>query len=308
MITVVGSLNMDLFIETRRLPAPGETVLGRNFRRAPGGKGANQAVAVARMGGACAMIGAVGDDAFGDETLANLRAAGVDAGAVTRRAGTATGVAMITVDASGQNQIVVADGANGTLTPDDIRHHTALFRRSKAVIVQLEIPLPAVEATLRLGREAGALTVLNPAPCLELSDNLLRCCDWIAPNEVEAAQLSGVKVRERADAAIAAKRLRKRSGANVLVTLGDDGVWIDTNAFAGHVPGFKVAAVDTVGAGDTFIGAFVTQLAEGAVAREAARFGCAAAALSVTRRGAQAGIPHRNEVEAWLRDRTAGEV
>ncbi len=302
MITVVGSLNMDLFIETARLPEPGETVLGNNFRRAPGGKGANQAVAIARMGGASAIIGAVGDDSFGGEMLANLRAAGVDTNAVAQRAGAASGVAMITVDPNGQNQIVVAGGANETLSPGDIAHHAALIRRSKAVVVQLETPLPAVEAALRLGREAGALTVLNPAPCLMLSDDLLRCCDWIVPNEIEAAQLSGVTVHGSADGATASKKLRERAdGANVLITLGADGAWLDSESFAGEVPGFKVQAVDTVGAGDTFIGAFVTRLIEGAETREAARFGCAAAALAVTRRGAQAGIPIRAEVEAWLR-------
>jgi ribokinase len=302
MITVVGSLNMDLFIEAARLPTPGETVLGRNFRRAPGGKGANQAVALARMGGACAMIGAVGDDSFGDEMLANLRAAGVDTNAVAQRAGAASGIAMIAVDDCGQNQIVVASGANGTLSPDDIARQTALIRRSRAVVVQLETPLPAVEAALRLGREAGALTVLNPAPWIELSDDLLRRCDWLVPNEIEAAQLSGVTMRGFADATAASKKLRGRSdGANVLITLGADGAWLDTDAFAGEVSGFKVPAVETVGAGDTFIGAFVTRLIEGAEAREAARFACAAAALAVTRRGAQAGIPLRAEVEAWLR-------
>ena len=301
MIIVVGSLNMDLFTETPRLPAPGETVLGRNFRRAPGGKGANQAVAVARMGSACAMIGAVGDDAFGEEMLKNLRVVGVDTNPVARRAGVPSGVAMIAVDSNGQNQIVVASGANETLSPEDIARHATLFRCSKAVVVQLETPLAAVAAALCLGREAGALTVLNPAPCLELNDELLRYCDWIVPNEIEAAQLSGVVVCGSADAATASMKLRERSGgANVLITLGADGAWLDTDSFAGEVPGFKVAAVDTVGAGDTFIGAFVARLIEGAEVREAARFGCAAAALAVTRRGAQAGIPLRAEVEAWL--------
>lgn len=302
MITVVGSLNMDLFIETARLPSPGETVLGRNFRGAPGGKGANQALAVARMAGACAMVGAVGDDDFGEEMLANLRAAGIDVNAVARRAGAPSGVAMIAVDSNGQNQIVVASGANETLSPDDIASHVALFRRSKVVVVQLETPLPAVEAALRLGRSSGALTVLNPAPSLELSDDLLRCCDWIVSNEIEAAQLTGMTVRSSADAATASKKLRGRSGnANVLITLGADGAWLDSESFVGKVPGFRVQAVDTVGAGDTFIGALVTRLIEGTEAREAAHFGCAAAALAVMRRGAQAGIPLRAEVEAWLR-------
>jgi ribokinase len=306
MITVVGSLNMDLFIETARLPSAGETVLGRNFRRSPGGKGANQAVAVARMGGTCAMIGAVGDDSFGEEMLANLRAADVDANAVARRPGIASGVAMIAVDSNGQNQIVVAGGANETLSAEDVARHQALFRRSKAVLAQLETPLPAVEAALRLGREAGALTVLNPAPCLEVSDAVLRLCDWIVPNEIEADQLSGLPVRTLADAAAASKRLRGRSGgASVLVTLGADGAWLETDSFMGHMPGFKVRAVDAVGAGDTFIGAFVTRLIEGVEPRGAAWYACAAAALTVTRHGAQAGIPFRAEVESWLRDQRA---
>jgi ribokinase len=209
---------------------------------------------------------------------------------------------MIAVDTNGQNQIVVASGANETLSPGEIASYAALFRRSKAVVVQLETPLPAVEAALRLGRNSGALTVLNPAPGLKLNDDLLRCCDWIVPNEIEAAQLSDMTVRSCADTATASKKLRGRSGgANVLITLGADGAWLDSESFVGKVPGFKVQAIDTVGAGDTFIGAFVTRLIEGAEAREAARFGCAAAALAVTRGGAQAGIPLRAEVEAWLR-------
>jgi ribokinase len=306
MITLLGSLNMDLFLEAERLPAPGETVLGRNFRRSPGGKGANQAVAISRLGGTCAMIGTVGNDDFGQEMLANLRAAGVEASGVMRRAGTVSGVALITVGPDGQNQIVVAGGANETLSPEDIARHAALFRRSKAVVTQLEVPLPAVEAALRAGRESGAFTVLNPAPCLELGDGLLQLCDWIVLNEIEAARLSGVTVAGRVGADAASKKLRRRSGgANVLITLGPDGAWLEMDSFTGHVPAFTVEAIDTVGAGDTFIGAFVTRLVEGAAPRDAACFGCAAAALSVTRRGAQAGIPLRAEVEAWLRDQGA---
>ncbi len=304
MITVVGSLNMDLLIETPRLPAPGETLPGRNFRRSPGGKGANQACAVARTGMKCAMIGAVGDDPFGDELLASLRADGVDVTAVARHVNTSSGVAMITIDAAGQNQIVLAAGANDTVTPDDITRHSAVFQESKAVIVQLEVPLPAVEEALRRANPANALAVLNPAPCIALTDELLHRCDWIIPNEIEASQLTGVVVRTPDDAALAAQRLRERSGgARIAVTLGAAGVWLDSPEFTGHIPGFAVQAVDTVAAGDTFIGAFVTRLVEGADPRDAARFACAAAAISVTRPGAQASIPRRSEVDAWLRER-----
>ena len=304
MITVVGSLNMDLMVDAPSLPQPGETVRGRNFRRSPGGKGANQACAVARMGIKCALIGAVGDDPFGDELLASLRADGIDVAAVTRRANTSSGVAMITVDAVGQNQIVLVAGANDTLSPSEILPHADNFLGSKAVIVQLEIPLDAVEAALRQAKQGRALAVLNPAPCVILADELLRLCDWIIPNEIEAGQLADMTVRSAEDASLAARRLRERSGgARIAVTLGAAGVWIEAPEFSGHIPGFAVQAVDTVAAGDVFLGAFVTRLVEGADPRDAARFACAAAAISVTRPGAQASVPQRLEVDAWLRER-----
>ncbi len=302
MITVVGSFNMDLFIEAPRFPAPGEAILGKNFRRAPGGKGANQAYAVARMGTKAAIIGAVGRDAFGDEMVANLDAAGVDTRAVLRRDTVASGTAMIVLDASGQNQIVVANGANDTLTAEEVTANAELFRHSRAVVVQLETPLDSVEEALMLAKDLNKLAVLNPAPFTPVSDKLLALVDWIIPNEIEASKLTGVAVRDAATAAKAASALKKRSDCeNILVTLGANGVWLDTPQFTGHVPGFKVQAVDTVGAGDTFIGAFVTRLVEGTEPREAARFGCAAAAIAVTRRGAQASIPTRVEVEKFLR-------
>lgn len=301
MITVVGSLNMDLFIETPHLPSPGETVMGRNFRRACGGKGANQAVAIAHMGVPCTMLGTVGVDAFGDELLANLRAAGVDVSAVARRSEIASGTALIVVDAQGQNQIVVAAGANELLTPDIVRQHAELFRRSRAVVTQLETPLEAVEAALCLAREVGAVTVLNPAPFVAHCEALLPLCDWVIPNEPEATRLSDIEVTSLETAREAATFIRKRSShLNILITLGNSGAWLDTPSFTGHVPAFAVEAVDTVGAGDTFIGAFVSRLVEGATPLEATRFGCAAAALAVTRRGAQAGISTRAEAETFL--------
>jgi ribokinase len=301
VITVVGSLNMDLFIETPHLPVPGETVLGRNFRRAPGGKGANQACTVARMGMPCSLVGAVGNDDFGTEMLASLAAAGVDVTSVARRQEVASGTAMIVVDATGQNQIVVAGGANETVTPQWIHDNSAVFRRSKAVIAQLEIPLSSVESTLRLARAAGVMTVLNPAPFHPLIAELVPLCDWIVANEGEAAGLSGMSVHSVTDAERAACELRRRFKAtNVLVTLGANGAWAASGSFSGHVPAFKVEAIDTVGAGDAFIGAFVTRMVESAAIREAVQFGCAAAALAVTRQGAQSSIPTRSEVEAFL--------
>jgi ribokinase len=300
MITVVGSLNMDLFIDVEQLPAPGETVVGRNFRRSPGGKGANQASAIARLGQPVALVGAVGRDAFGEELIEGLRQQGVGIDAMARRDGVATGTALIVLDATGQNQIVIASGANGTLADADIEGCATLLRRSRAVIAQLEVPLSAVGAALRTGRAAGATAVLNPAPFVPGCETLLPLCDWLLPNETEASKLAGFEVRNLDSAARAARQLRGANrGLNVLVTLGANGAWLDSPGFTGHIPAFAVGAIDTVGAGDAFVGAFVTRLVEGAAPPEAARYASAAAAISVTRRGAQSG-PTRAEADACL--------
>ena len=301
MITVVGSFNMDLVIEAPRFPAPGEAILGQNFRRACGGKGANQAYAIARMGMRATMIGAVGQDAFGDEMLANLNAVNVDTSGVVRRTNIASGTAMIVLDSTGQNQIVVANGANDTLTAKDVAQCTQRITTSKALVLQLETTPESVRAALEIANDMGVMTLLNPAPFAPIADELLRRCDFVIPNENEASKLTGIDVKDLADAAAAARQLRERAGQRgVLVTLGVNGVWLDSDSFTGHVPGFEVEAVDTVGAGDTFIGAFVVRIVEGADTREAALFGCAAAALAVTRRGAQTSIPSRDEVDALL--------
>jgi ribokinase len=254
------------------------------------------------MGGVAVMIGAVGMDAFGDEMRAALSQAGVDISGVFRRAVAPSGTALITLDATGQNQIIVAGGANDTLTSIDVEAQAATIEKSQAVIVQLETTMEATEAALRLARAAGVMTVLNPAPYVHVSEKLLSLCDWIIPNESEASQLSGVVVKDAASAAKAACLIKGRLRCpNVLVTLGANGLWLDTGSYTGHIASFAVEAVDTVGAGDTFIGTFVARLTEGAKPPEAARFGCAAAAIAVTRRGAQASIPTRVEVDDFLR-------
>lgn len=306
MITVVGSLNMDLIIRVPRFPMPGEAIHGEDLQTACGGKGANQAYAVARMGRTACMIGCVGVDAFGEAMLENLRAVGVDTQGVIRRAGSASGTAMILVhDTTGQNEIIVASGANRTLTAADVRAAADRLAKSDAVIAQLETSLSATEAAMAMARQAGRLSVLNPAPFTPLDDALLQLCDYLIPNENETSRLAGVEVRDPESAAAAAQALRARGVRNVLVTLGENGVWVDAEAWRGHVPAFPVAAVDTVAAGDTFIGAFVTRLVEGAAVYEAAQFGCAAAAIAVTRPGAQPSIPSREEVESFLRARGA---
>lgn len=301
MITVVGSLNMDLIIRVPRFPAPGEAIHGEDLQTACGGKGANQAYAVARMGQPVRMIGCVGDDGFGETMLENLRMVGVDTRGIIRRAGIASGTAMILVhDATGQNEIIVAAGANRTLTEADVRAAAEQLAQSDAVIAQLETSLSATEAAMAIARQAGRLSVLNPAPFVPLDDALLRSCDYLVPNENEASQLAGLAVHDPDSAAAAAQALRARGARNVLVTLGENGVWVEAETWRGHVPAFRVTAVDTVAAGDTFIGALVTRLVEGAPVREAARFGCAAAAIAVTRPGAQPSIPSREEVESFL--------
>ena len=304
MVTVVGSFNMDLVIEAPRFPAPGEAILGNNFRRACGGKGANQALAIARMGSPVSMIGAVGQDAFGEEMLAGLNAAGVNTSGVVRRADVPSGTAMIVLDATGQNQIVVANGANDTLAAADIEQHADVIRGSRALVLQLETPLKGVTAAVDIASLARVPVILNPAPFAPVPESLLQKCAFIIPNEGEASRLTGCEVRDIQSAAAAARLLRARAPqADVLVTLGANGVWLDTPEFTGHVPGFSVNAVDTVGAGDTFIGAFVAEFVNGAAVRDAARFGCASAAIAVTRRGAQSSIPVRSEVEDWLKHR-----
>jgi ribokinase len=301
MITVVGSLNMDLIVRVPRFPEPGEAIHGEDLQTACGGKGANQAYAVARMGHPASMVGCVGQDGFGEAMLANLRTAGVDTANVQQRAGVPSGTALILVhDTSGQNEIVVASGANRTLTADDVRAAADLLYRSDAVIAQLETTLPATQVALSLARAAGRLSVLNPAPFAPLDDAFLALCDYLVPNENEAARLVGGEVCDLASAARAAETLRARGARNVLITLGAGGVWVDAEAWRGHVPAFAVKAVDTVAAGDTFIGAFVTRLVEGADLRTAVQFGCAAAAIAVTRPGAQPSIPARQEVDAFL--------
>lgn len=300
MIIVVGSLNMDLFIRVQRFLQPGETVIGSDFRTAFGGKGANQAYAIGKLGAPIglktAMLGCVGQDSFGDQMIANLQAIGVDTRAVLRRAEAASGTAMILLDANGQNEIIVAPGVNATLTAADVSAQVQLFKQAKVVVAQFETTLPAVERALRMAREVGAITVLNPAPAVPLNDEFLRLCDYVIPNETEATQLTGVGVLGLDSAAAAARVLRSRGARNALITLGEKGVWVDTDTYRGHVPSQKVKAIDTVGAGDTFIGGFVVGLMEGSDVQTAARLGCAAAAIAVTRMGAQASVPAREEV------------
>jgi ribokinase len=293
-VAVVGSLNLDLVVRVPRLPGPGETVTGTDVFANPGGKGANQAVAAARLGRGVAMVGCVGDDQAGRDLLAALAADGVDTSGVRVEAGVPSGTAFITVDDHGENQIVVSPGANARLTSDDVEAAGAALAVPAAVtLVQLEVPLAAVAAA---ARTAGGLVVLNPAPVRALPDGLLEAVDLLVPNRVELAQLAAAPVPETVAAAAAlADRLPARA---VVVTLGPDGALVVEDGRASHVPAVPVRPVDTTAAGDAFCGGLADALAGGAALGDAARWAVRVAAAACTRQGAQASLPTPAEVAA----------
>ena len=293
-IVVLGSTNTDMVISGAKIPVPGETVCGGAFMMNPGGKGANQAVAVARLAeqkGACLFIAKVGDDLFGRDTAQRLKQDGIDARLIVDPEH-ASGTALILVDAQGQNCISVALGANGTLCPADVEPFAAEIRAANALLLQLETPLETVLWAARTAHEAGVPVVLNPAPAATLPGDLYACLDWITPNETEAELLTGVKVVDLASAQAAERELRARGVKNVAITLGAQGCYANGVLY----PSTPVKAVDTVAAGDTFNGAFVVALAEGRGVEAAIAFAQAAAAISVTRKGAQPSVPYRHEV------------
>lgn len=290
-VVVVGSINMDLVTLAPRFPAPGETILGERFLTVHGGKGANQAVAAARLGAEVMLVGAVGDDAFGAQLRDGLARENVQLDHVSRIAGCSSGTASITV-AEGDNHIVVVPGANAHVTPSQIEHAQSAFARADAILVQMEIPLESVEATLRLGQRMGKPVILNPAPAQALPLEWLKLARYLTPNQHELAILLG------ADADEDFRSLMRRAPAPVVLTRGGDGAWYRDDAEPAHQPGFDVDVVDTTGAGDTFNGALAVFLGEGLP--NAVRKACAAAALSVTQLGAQGGMPQRNELDAFL--------
>jgi ribokinase len=299
-VLVIGSSNTDLVIKVERLPRPGETILGGEFARAAGGKGANQAVAAARAGGAVTLIARVGRDTNGDQAVAGFAAAGIDVTHVIRDPSRPSGVALIFVGQGGENSIAVASGANDRLSPANVRKAAGAFRRARVVLLQLETPLQTIEASMELAAAAGARVVLNPAPARPLPDRLIERFYLLTPNEGEAELLTGVTITGEASAAWAAAALLARGVQNVVITMGSRGAFVAAGDIMQLVAGFKVKAVDATGAGDVFNGALVVALAEGRPLLEAARFGGAAAAISVTRFGAQPSAPTRQEIQAVL--------
>ena len=296
-IIVLGSTNTDMVITGKKIPVPGETISGGRFMMNPGGKGANQAVAVARLSakrGACTFIAKVGDDLFGRDTAARLKKNAITAHLVIDRK-EPSGTALILVDAKGQNVISVALGANGTLAPKDVAPFKKEIENAAALLMQLETPLETVAWATKVAHDAGVPVVLNPAPAAKLPRALYPMIDWITPNETEAELLTGVKVVDAASAAKATAVLTKRGVKHVIITMGTKGCWCGD---CGKIfPAHKVKAVDCVAAGDTFNGAFVVALAEGRSCAEAIDFAQKASAISVTRPGAQSSVPYRREIK-----------
>jgi ribokinase len=299
-VVIVGSLNMDLVTRAPRLPRGGETLAGHSFVTVPGGKGANQAVAAARLGAQVAMIGCVGDDAYGAQLRTALLNEGIGCDAVTPIAGQSSGVALIVVDDNSQNAIVIVAGGNGHVTSTVVDRFDDLLSQADVIICQLEIPMDTVGHVLKRGHELGKTVILNPAPAsAPLPADWYPLIDYLIPNESEATVLTGLPVDSVASAQAAADALLASGASKVIVTLGAQGSLFVSSARSQHFPAPKVQAIDTTAAGDTFVGGFAAALAEGKSESDAIRYGQIAAALSVTRAGAQPSIPTVSDVQAF---------
>lgn len=290
---------MDMVVSCNQFPRPGETILAGDFGMFPGGKGANQAVAAAKLGGDVYFLCKMGQDVFRENLMKSLRQDGVRLDYVLTDAEAPTGIALITVNCDGQNQIVVVSGSNMKLAPDDVRDHRDVFGRVGVLLLQLEIPVDTIEAAVGLAQAQGATVILNPAPARALPDTLLRQVDFLTPNESEAELLTGVAVHDEASAARAGRQLLARGVGHVLVTLGERGVLLVTPEGERHFPAHVVQAVDTTAAGDAFNGALACALAEGRALDEAIAFANTVAAFSVTRRGAQPSMPTPEELASF---------
>jgi len=306
-IAVVGSLNMDLVARSPRIPQPGETIIGGDFQTVPGGKGANQAVAAARLGAQVSMVGRVGRDTFAGPLLDNLATAGIDHSFVTQDPQAATGVALIVVDDAGQNSIVVASGANMRLSPADVDRAEAAIAGADVLLLQLESPLETVTRAAEVARAHGANVILNPAPARLLPGPLLSLVDVLIPNESETALFTGLPVGDQAEAEAAAEVLRKTGVGTVILTLGERGALLVCESETVISPAFDVTPVDATAAGDAFVGGFAVALAEGRSLAEAVRWGNAAGALTTTKLGAQSSLPTRQDLKVLLTTGTAGK-
>jgi ribokinase len=300
-LVVLGSINADHILNLNAFPAPGETVTGNQYQVAFGGKGANQAVAAGRSGASIAFIACTGDDDTGERIRKQLVSDNIDVEPVSTIAGESTGVALIFVNGEGENVIGIHAGANAALSPALVEAQRERIAQASALLMQLESPIESVLAAAKIAHQHHTRVALNPAPARELPDELLTLVDIITPNETEAEKLTGIAVKNDDDAAKAAQALHNKGIKTVIITLGSRGVWASVEGKGQRVPGFKVEAVDTIAAGDTFNGALITALLEEKPLADAIRFAHAAAAIAVTRKGAQPSVPWRDEIDLFLR-------
>lgn len=294
-ILVIGSSNTDMTAKTAELPRPGETVLGGVFTMGPGGKGANQAVAAQRLGGKVKFICKVGHDMFGDNAVAQYEKEGLDTSGILRSE-LPSGVALIFVDSHAENCIVVASGANGDITEEDIEKSRKDLESCGILLLQLETPIPAVLKAAQIAHKAGAMVVLNPAPACPLPEEIFKSIDLFIPNETELSTFSGIPVTSKEEAEKAAAAMQAKGVGRLIVTMGSKGALICEGGPSVFVPAHKVKAVDTTAAGDTFCGALCVAISEGKSLKEAAEFACAASALTVQKMGAQNSIPYRKDL------------
>lgn len=300
-IVVVGSVNTDMVVKGKRLPAPGETVTGGQFVLAGGGKGANQAVAAARLGCRVTLVAKVGQDMFGDQSIEQYRREGILTDGILRDPDHATGVALILVDEKGENQISVASGANHALTPAEVETAAPLLRDADLLMLQMEIPLDCVRRAAELAADRKIPVILNPAPAAPLDASILRLVTYLTPNETEAEQLTGIPVRDEDSARAAAQKLLDAGVKNVIITLGAKGALAINADGMRMAPGFPVQAVDTTAAGDAFNGGLACELAAGKPLLEAVRRANLVGALSVTKLGAQPSLPTAEEFEKFAK-------
>ncbi len=298
-ILVIGSSNTDMVIKAHSLPSPGETVLGGNFLMNPGGKGANQAVAIARLGGNVSFICKTGNDIFGHQAQQLFEEEGIDISYMFSDMDNPSGVALITVDDNAENCIVVASGANANLSPSDLKQAESAIEDADILLMQLEIPIETVEYAAQKASRLGKKVILNPAPAASLSSELLHSLYMITPNETEAEIISGIKVYDEHTASQAAQKIQQMGVPNVIITLGSKGCYVHSKEFCKLIPAFKVNAIDTTAAGDVFNGALAVALSEAYSLEDAARFACKASAISVSRIGAQSSVPYRTEVNIF---------
>lgn len=303
-LAVIGSLNMDIVNRVEQAPRPGQTIRALETSFIPGGKGANQAVAAARAGASVVMIGAIGDDAYGQTLKETLAKAGADTSGVITKKNISSGVAFISVDTQGENSIIVAEGANGRLSIQDIKESESLLEQTERVLFQNEIPFETLLYALKYLASLNKYIIYNPAPALDIPPEVYQWISLLILNETEAEALSGLKVDTEEDILQAAKALLQKGCREVILTLGAKGLlYINQSGIVSRMDAFKVTAVDTTAAGDTFVGAYAAGVSKNMSIQEALRFASAASALAVTRKGAQTSIPTRVEIEAFLSNR-----